>query len=152
MSSSKAGATSRPLAATLRELTVHDAMWPGIITCPPTASAGEVASIMSSNHIHCVIVSDLGEAGGTGQRWDVVSDLDLVSVGGRDIDDLTAAEITATEPLTIDAGESLERACQVMSEHAVTHVLALEPGSSIPVGVLSTRDVARVLSQAAAPS
>jgi len=39
-----------------------------------------------------------------------------------------------------------------MSEHAVTHVLALEPGSSIPVGVLSTRDVARVLSQAAAPS
>jgi CBS domain-containing protein len=41
--------------------------------------------------------------------------------------------------------DTLMRAAQLMTEHAVTHLLVVDPAGGLPVGVLSTLDVARAL-------
>jgi CBS domain-containing protein len=49
--------------------------------------------------------------------------------------------------LTIAPDESVERAAQLMTEHAAAHLVVVE--RSQPVGVLSTLDVAAALADAA---
>lgn len=72
-----------------------------------------------------------------------MSDVDLMSAAACGDASITAGQIAASDPVTLDAGESVERACQLMAEH-VSHLLVLKPGSSWPAGVLSSLDVARV--------
>jgi CBS domain-containing protein len=45
--------------------------------------------------------------------------------------------------------ETLARAGQLMSEHAVHHLVVVEPVQGHPVGVLSTLDIATALAPAA---
>jgi len=71
-----------------------------------------------------------------------VSDVDLMSAAACGDASITAGQIAASDPVILDAGESVERACQLMAEH-VSHLLVLKPGSW-PAGVLSSLDVARV--------
>jgi len=49
--------------------------------------------------------------------------------------------------LTIHPGDTLQRATQMMTEHAVAHLLVVDDESGKPVGVLSTLDMARVLAE-----
>jgi CBS domain-containing protein len=46
--------------------------------------------------------------------------------------------------LTIGPDESLERATQLMAEHNVTHLVVVAGRDALPLGVLSSLDVARV--------
>jgi CBS domain-containing protein len=73
----------------------------------------------------------------------VVSALDVVgaAVSGQES---SAREAAATEPLTVGAEESLYSAAQLMSEHAVSHLMVIDPANGYPIGVLSTLDVAAV--------
>ena len=54
---------------------VADAMRPGVISCPPDSSMRDVARIMTSNHIHAVVVRGVAEGG----AWGVVTDRDLLA-------------------------------------------------------------------------
>lgn len=131
-------------AGGLQAQRVADAMSPGVITCPAASSLRHVASIMAANRIHCVVVPDLDEREGATRRWGLVSDVDLMSAAATGDATITAGQIAAADPVTLEAGESVERGCQLMAEHGVSHLLVLEPGSSWPAGVLSSLDVARV--------
>jgi CBS domain-containing protein len=135
--------TSRTQIARLR---VADAMHAGVFTCDRAAPLSEVAAIMARERVHCVVVDNVGED--EGPLWGIVSDLDLVAAATvRNLEEQTAGGSAASPLLLISPQESLERAAQLMTEHAVTHLVAVGPDLR-PVGVVSTLDVARVLSSA----
>lgn len=113
-------------------------MHAGVMTCVPDDSIRAVAAIMATYRVHAVVVTER-----SGNRpLGIVSDLDLVSAAAAGGADGTALQAAATEPLTISANESLERAAQLMSEHAVSHLVVVDGAGGYPLGVLSTLDIA----------
>lgn len=52
-----------------------------------------------------------------------------------------AGDYASSELITVDMGEPLERAAQLMVEHHLAHLLVMGPGE-MPIGVISTLDVA----------
>jgi CBS domain-containing protein len=126
----------------LDHIRVHDAMHQGILSCTRDAPLGEVAGIMAKHHVHAVAFADPESSRPAG----VVSDLDVVAAiasGGEP----TAAQAAATEPLAVSSDERLDRAAQLMAEHGVSHLVAVDAASGQPVGVLSTLDLAAVYAQ-----
>jgi CBS domain-containing protein len=124
---------------------VHDAMRVGIITCPPETSLKDVARMMATYHVHCVVVTDMDPEGESERPWGILSDSDLVRAGGPDAVDRTAGAIAATELVTVTADDTLARAAQLMTEHETSHLVVIQPGTGKPLGVLSSLDIAGVL-------
>ena len=121
---------------------VGDAMHEGVLSCSTDTPLSAVAEIMAARGVHCVVVTESDDLG----VWGVISDLDLVAAAGvRDLDAQSAGASAATPALTIHPGDTLQRAAQVMTEHAIAHLLVVDDTSGEPVGVLSTLDLARVL-------
>jgi len=124
--------------------TVAEAMHPGVITCPHGASLRTVARMMAAYRVHCVVVFDEREEVEVRPFWGVVSDLDLAAGLSEDnLDERSAGEIAASPVVTVRSDETLARAAQLMTEHGSAHLIAVEPGTRLPVGVLSTLDLAR---------
>jgi CBS domain-containing protein len=124
------------------EVLVEHAMNPGVIACARETPLSDVARMMAEHSVHAIVVVDGGER----ELWGVVSDLDLAAAAGvRDLREQTAGASAATPVLMVPPQESLRRAAQLMTEHAIAHLVVVDPGSGRPVGVLSTLDVARVL-------
>ena len=131
-------------ATALDTIAVRDAMHEGVLSCPTDTPLSTVAEMMAANGVHCVVVTDLDDV----SVWGVVSDLDLVAAAGvRDLDAQSAGGSAATPALAIAPDDTLQRAAQVMTEHAATHLLVVDESSGRPVGVLSTLDVARILAE-----
>jgi CBS domain-containing protein len=123
------------------EATVVDAMRVGVATCPPDASLREVARMMTTYRIHCVLVSDV-----EGHKpWGVVSDLDVAAAAGANIDELTAGEVARKDVVTVAVDDTMTLAAQLMAEREAAHLVVVQPHSGHPVGVLSTLDVAAAL-------
>jgi CBS domain-containing protein len=109
----------------------------GVLTCPLDASLRDVAAIMATHRIHAVVVSS-----GQAERAEgVVSDLDVVAAIASGAE-CTAAQVAATESLTVSTNATLETAAQLMSEHGVSHLVTVDAAGSYPVGVLSSLDIA----------
>ena len=131
-----------PAVRALSEIRVGEAMHAGVLTCPVEAPLSEVARIMASEHVHDVVV--MSEAQDGGSLWGVVSDLDLVAGASvRDLDEQSAGGTAASPLVMIAPNDTLLRAAQLMTEHATAHLVVVDPESRLPVGVLSTLDVAR---------
>lgn len=122
--------------------TVHDVMRVGLVTCAPETPMRDVARTMTAYPVHCVIVTDVDA---DADAWSVVSDLDLAAAAISNGIDGTAGEAASTELVTVAVGDSLERAAQLMVEHQVSHLVAVDPATSRPAGVISTLDLARAL-------
>lgn len=123
-------------------LTVADAMHPGVVTCSVETPLSKVAQMMVAHRIHCVVVRAVEDR--YEPFWGVVSDLDLVTtVAAGSQQDAAAGEVAATPAVLVDAREPLRRAAQMMADHAATHLVVVKHGR--PVGVISTLDIARVL-------
>ena len=122
---------------------VHDAMRVGVVTCRPDTSLADAARIMTGYGIHCLIVAD-PQAGPHARSWGVVDALD---VARAEAEGRTGAvgEIAATELVTIDSSAPLTRAVRLMAEQSVSHLIAVQPGTDRPVGVISASGVAAVL-------
>ncbi len=123
----------------LEHIRVKDVMHHGILTCPSHASLAEVAAVMAEHRVHAVVVTAAGSARPVG----VVSDLDVVAAAATG-EGPSAGEAAATEPLVVGANERLDRAAQLMAEHAVSHLVVNDSASGLPIGILSTLDVAAV--------
>jgi CBS domain-containing protein len=123
---------------------VSDVMRTGVLTCAPETTLETVARMMVTNHIHCVVVTTSADARDqAGPPWGIVSDLDLAAAAGDR--DRTAGDVCATDVVTVEPDESLERAAQLMVEHESAHLVVVDRKLDIPVGVLSTLDVAGAL-------
>jgi CBS domain-containing protein len=131
-------------APRLEHARVQDAMHPGVLSCAPETPLRDVARILARRHIHCLVVAGDRERGGSA-TWGVVSGLDLVGAAAGDLDELTAGEIAATEPVKVKLDDPLARAAQLMVEHQVQHLVVVAADDAPPVGVLSTLDIAGVV-------
>jgi CBS domain-containing protein len=129
----------------LDQLSVADAMHPGVVTCPLETPLRDVAWMMGVYRIHAVVV--YGEPGEEGpELWGVISDLDLVDVAAAgDFEERAASQIAATPLLLVEPSDSLTRAAQIMSEHEAAHLVVVDRSSGRPIGILSTLDIARRL-------
>jgi CBS domain-containing protein len=125
---------------------VGEAMSPGVITCLPETPLRIVARMMATYRVHSIVVfghdDDLAP-------WGVVSDMDLVgALGGNG----TAGSIAATPVVATTPDETLLRAAQLMREHATAHLLVVAKETRLPIGVLSTLDVARAFAAEPGPT
>ena len=120
---------------------VHDAMRVGVVTCRPETKLADVARMMVGYDLHSVVVSDVQGDGGT---WGIVSSLDLAR-RPDELGSLTAGEVASTDLVTIDSSESLVRAAELMAEHGVTHLIAVQPDTDQPAGMISARGIAAAL-------
>jgi CBS domain-containing protein len=136
-----------PLPAHFSEIAVVDVMNPGIIDCPPQTPLTEVTSLMAENTVHCVVVDGLARGPHRSERlvWGVISDIDLMRAAATGKMDGEAGEIAATEIVTIECGEQVQRAAQLMAEHECSHLIVTDPDSGRPLGLVSSLDVARAL-------
>jgi CBS domain-containing protein len=120
---------------------VRDAMRVGVVTCRPETTLADVARMMIGYDIHSVVVADVeGEAG----MWGIVTSLDLAR-RPDEVGSLTAGEVASTDLVTVDSNESLARAAELMAEHRVTHLIAVQPGTGRPAGMISARGLAAAL-------
>jgi CBS domain-containing protein len=141
MTATAATHTPRTLAATR----VADVMTRGVICCRPDTPLREVAAIMARERVHAVYVFVPDGVDAEPRLWGLVSDIDLVAAGRADIDALTARDASVTPLVSVRDDDTLDRAAQLLSENGVSHLAVVDPFSRLPVGVLSTLDVARHL-------
>lgn len=126
-----------------KDAKVHDVMRVGVVTCRPQTPLKDVARIMVSYQIHSVVVDD-PEA--SMHPWGIVTDLDVATGATSDGDELTAEDVAKGEGLvTVAADESLERAAELMAEHRVSHLMAVQRETGRPVGVISALGLATVV-------
>jgi CBS domain-containing protein len=119
---------------------VGDAMRAGVISCPPDSSMRDVARIMTTNHVHAVVVRGVADGG----AWGVVTDRDLLRVATR-AEDQNAGACASEVLVTVAPHEPLEVACELMRAHGVSHVMVVDPDKNQPLGVVSTLDVAGIV-------
>lgn len=133
---------------------VDAVMHRGVIGCEPQTPLIEVAGLMASSGVHCVVVEGLTRRPGMAEElvWGIVSDLDLMRAAAAGELDSDVGQIAATEIVTIDSDQSVERAIRLMSEHEIAHLVVVGPLSGEPTGVVSTLDVAAFLADDASRS
>ena len=132
------------LAPAFEHATVADEMRHGLISCAPEAMLRDVARMMTTNHVHAVVVLH-DEPDGEATPWGVVSDIDVLGAASPGAEELTAGEVAGTPAVMVAPGDSLERAAQLMRDHETSHLIVVEPRTGQPVGVISTLDVAGAL-------
>jgi CBS domain-containing protein len=125
---------------------VGDAMSRGVICCAPETPLRVVARMMATFGVHAIFVFEHAEAvDEIAPLWAVVSDLDLVAATQTDVDTVTAG-MTAVSPLvSIPADRPLIEAASLMAQYGIAHLAVTDPGSEHPIGVVSTRDIARAV-------
>lgn len=123
---------------------VGGVMHSGIVTCRPDDSLRTVAGILAANHIHAVVVASPEEDAPCG----VVTDRDVVyghSVGK--LDQLTARDAAAEPTVTVRSDLDLRQASGLMARYGTTHVVVTEAAGGMPVGILSSLDVAAAVAE-----
>jgi predicted transcriptional regulator len=128
------------LTPSFQHARVADAMRTGVIACPPDTSMESVARIMSTNHVHAVMITGL--AGGA--PWGIVSDGDLLEVAGEASERL-AGSCAAEDPVMVKPSDRLADAVELMRERQVSHLVVGDTRSDQPIGILSTLDVAGIV-------
>lgn len=121
---------------------VHDVMRVGVVTCQPDTSLRDACRIMVSYQIHSLLVGDIG-AGES--PWGIVTDLDIAAAATSAIDELTAADVASRDLATVPANETLAGAAKLMADRKCSHLLAVQPDTGRPVGVISALGLASVL-------
>ena len=120
---------------------VCDLMHPGLITCSPDAKLGQVAVLLTQNHVHALVVVD-----GDGHPLGIISDYDLLAGEWLSADaeslaamrKLTAGELMSSPVDTVEADLPLEKAAHLLIEKDINRLLITEKGH--PVGVVSLSD------------
>jgi CBS domain-containing protein len=124
--------------------TVGEAMNPGVLTCLPVTPLRTVARMMARHRVHAIIVF------GTDDRlhpWGVISDLDLVAAIGTHAN---AGTVASSPVVTVTPELTLEHAAKLLAENETSHLLVISD-AGLPIGVLSTLDIARAFAAEADP-
>jgi CBS domain-containing protein len=125
--------------------TVADAMHPGILSCDADATLTEVARMMSTHHVHCIVVRGETEGQEGETVWGIVTDFDVVRASMSDGAEETAQALGLRPLISVETTTPLRDAAQLMLTNAVSHVVAVSPETKRPIGILSTLDIAGVL-------
>ena len=117
---------------------VRDGMNRILVTVGPDHTLREAARRMTASNVGAAVVID-PEQGGPG----IVTERDILHANGadQDIDAELVANHLTPHVIHASADWPLERAAEIMTEHAFRHVIVIE--GSEPVGILSMRDIVR---------
>lgn len=140
------GTTNDPIdhsfaAPPFERATVVDAMRLGVVSCPPDTPLRDVARIMATYRIHCVVVAEVADGAPLG----VIADIDVAAAAAAGARDAVAGTLARTEPISVSPDDSLEHAAELMAGHEVAHLVVVQPHSGHPVGILSALDLAGAL-------
>jgi CBS domain-containing protein len=125
---------------------IADAMHPGIVSCAADANLTEVSRIMASHHVHCVAVMTQGQDhSGAPYVWGIVSDFDVMRAAGNGDLHATAGTVAQQPVISVKPTVSLVSATELMLENRVSHLVVIDADSLLPIGILSTLDIAGVL-------
>ncbi len=140
---------STPITARLDLRSVEDVMHVGLVACDPGAPLTEIARILATERIHCVLVRGI-ERTHAGERltWGIVSDRELIRALDSPDAGTTAGMLAVTARPTVEPAENLDRAVALMASHDVTHLIVTD--NDYPIGILSALDVARAASDRSA--
>ena len=120
---------------------VRDLMHPGLLTCSPEATLGEVSVLLSRHHVHALIVADRD-----GRPVGIISDYDLLAGEWLSADsqslatmrNLTAGELMSFPIDSIEAGMSLREAAEMLVDKDINRLMVTE--NRIPAGIISISD------------
>ena len=120
---------------------VKDLMRPGVITCKPTASLGQVAVLLNQHQVHALFVTDRD-----GRIMGIISDFDLMAGEWLSSDseslaamrNLTAADLMAQPVDSVDANIPLAEAVNLLMEKGISRLLVTDHEK--PVGIISLSD------------
>lgn len=120
---------------------VRDLMHPGVLTCKPDATLGQVATLLDQNQVHALFVTDRD-----GRILGVISDFDLMAGEWLSADpeslevmrNLTAADLMSQPVDSVEANVPLSEAVRTLIEKDVSRLLVTENGK--PAGVISISD------------
>jgi CBS domain-containing protein len=120
-------------------LTIRDVMHTGVLTCAPDDDLAAVARTMVTHRIHAVVIE---RANGSGPMF--VTDLELVRAALR-AGNARAGDLARDPAPSLPADAPLRQAVATMGDLDIAHVLAVDSGSGVPCGVISSLDVAAAL-------
>jgi CBS domain-containing protein len=129
---------------------VRDLMHPGVLTCLPDLTLGQVAVLFHQHHVHALFVADP-----QGAILGVVTDFDLLAGEWLSADrqslgvmrKMTAGEMMSYPVDTIEGDVPAEEAAKKMRNEVIRRLLVTEKGK--PVGVISVSDFIANLAAAA---
>jgi len=116
----------------------------GAITCGMDNKVKEVAQIMVVNKIgYCVVLNENHEVEG------IISSRSILKAFGRDLDEITAADILLPYTITITPNHSLEDAIELMRQKKIEHLVVVSdrPGSKAVLGILNAGDIVTRLAE-----
>jgi predicted transcriptional regulator len=127
----------------LDQLSVSDAMTPGVLACPAQASVRAAAATMAARSVHAIVVwpqpgSDEAE------RPRLLTAADVTRAIVRGGPDEPSGTVASPAPI-IEQTTDLAAAVRMMAEGGHAHLVALALAAPLPFGVLSSFDVAAVL-------
>jgi predicted transcriptional regulator len=127
----------------LARISVSDSMHTGILMTDPDTPLRLVARLMSDRRVHVVAVAEDGQMR---RPLRMISTLDIAgAVAACTSGELTAGQVGQTELRAVRAGDSIETAAQLMTEHQVEHLVVIDPASGHAEGIISALDVAAAL-------
>ncbi len=120
---------------------VRDLMHPGLITCRPDTSLGQVAVLLTHHHVHALVVADRD-----GRPLGIISDYDLLAGEWLSVDSeslktmrsLMAADLMSYPIDTVEASMPLKEAAHLLCEKDINRLLVTDDGKA--VGVISVSD------------
>jgi len=121
---------------------VRDLMRPGVLTCKPNSTLGQVARFLTQHHVHALFV-----AGDEGKIIGIITDFDLLAGEWLSGDPhsleamrkMTAGELMSSPVNTIDINAPAKEAARRMQERVVRRLLVTD--NDRPVGVISISDI-----------
>jgi CBS domain-containing protein len=127
-------------ASVLTGLTVDDAMRAGLVTCLPSDGLARLAAIMVAHGIHATVLAPPGD----GEPL-IVTDMELIRGALERPDDVSVGDLARDPAVTLRSDASLDLAVAKMAELYVRHLLATDPASGVPRGIVSSFDIASVI-------
>ena len=100
------------------------------------------AGLMAANGVDAVVVEGLGGV----DQWGTVTDRNLLAIAADAADHLAGQCATGRlRPIAPD--EPLEAAILLMRCQEVSHLMVIDPDQPLPLGVLTTLDVAEAVAR-----
>jgi CBS domain-containing protein len=135
------------LTPSVERANVGDAMHAGILSCDRDATLTDVARMMATHHVHCVVVTGLppGDQSPEPLVRGVISDLDLIEASVDGGSARTAGTVAQQPIINVNPSTALVVAGRLMLTHRVGHLIVVDPDTQRPIGILSTLDIAGIL-------
>lgn len=107
-----------------------------LVTVSPDTPIQDVADLMRRESVGSIIVVRGDEPAGIVTDRDIA--LDVVGEG-RDFADMTARDVMARDPVTVDASEGIFEACRLMRERSIRRLPVMEDDEL--VGIVTLDDL-----------